>query len=72
MGHCLLWAVFFKIYRSSHNLSATLFHGESYVTIFTKLDWASFWAIFSQTHLVALFSGEPVIGRYHYLIMNIE
>jgi hypothetical protein len=27
---------------------------KSYVFIITKIDWATFWATFSQTHLVTL------------------
>jgi hypothetical protein len=30
------------------------FHRKSYVFIFTKLDWATFWATLSQTQLVTL------------------
>jgi hypothetical protein len=29
------------------------FHGTGYVFIWTKIGWATFWATFSQTHLVA-------------------
>jgi hypothetical protein len=31
------------------------------VLILTKVGWASLWAIFSQTHLVALIAVEPPI-----------
>jgi hypothetical protein len=30
------------------------FHGKSYSFMSTKMDWATFWALFSQTHLVTL------------------
>jgi hypothetical protein len=30
-------------------------HGKSYVVFSQKMDWATLWAIFSQTHPVTLF-----------------
>jgi hypothetical protein len=38
------WAILFLIYQSCSNFWATFFNG--------KMDWATFWAILSQTHLV--------------------
>jgi hypothetical protein len=32
----------------------TFSHGEGYALSFDKMHWATFWAIFSQTHLVTL------------------
>jgi hypothetical protein len=50
---------------------ATFFHGKDYVLYCQKMGWATFWAIFSQTHLVTLLvSAMPGkqkksdIGRY--------
>jgi hypothetical protein len=45
---------FCQNYRSSSNNWATFFNGKSYVSIITKIDWATFWATFSQTPLVTL------------------
>jgi hypothetical protein len=52
---CILWAVFL-IYRSMYvgQFFVPFFIGNSYVLICTS--WAKFWAIFSQTHQVALLS----------------
>jgi hypothetical protein len=46
----------FKYYISSANFCATFFHGTSYpcINFDKKLVWATFWATFSQTHLVTL------------------
>jgi hypothetical protein len=45
---------FVKNYRSSTSNLATFVHGKINVLIFTKTDWPTFWATFSQTHLVTL------------------
>jgi hypothetical protein len=37
----------------------TFFLGESTALILTKMGWATFWAIFSQTHLVTLNADKP-------------
>jgi hypothetical protein len=34
---------------------ATLFHNKGNALLLAKMYWATFWAIFSQTHLVTLF-----------------
>jgi hypothetical protein len=40
----------------SKHFWAPLFLGQGYASILTKkMDWATFWATFSQTHLVTLF-----------------
>jgi hypothetical protein len=45
---------FFENYKSSPHFGATFFRGYGYLSIITKMGWATFWAIFSQTHLVTL------------------
>jgi hypothetical protein len=59
LGDCLLWAVFL-IPKVSH-IWATLFsHGKfcAVCNLDSKMDWATLWAIFSQTHLVTLLRRE--------------
>jgi hypothetical protein len=46
----------------SASLRATFFHGTSLVLILAKNGWATFWATFSQTHLVTLV-GSLEIGH---------
>jgi hypothetical protein len=53
------WAIvyfrqFFENYRSSLDCWATFFKLLTYVLIVTKMGWAAFWAMLSQTHLVTL------------------
>jgi hypothetical protein len=43
-----------KKYRSSQKSCADIIHSYSYVLISTNIGLATFWAIFSQTHLVTL------------------
>jgi hypothetical protein len=48
---------FFENSRSSLNIWATFFHGNSFVLFFfTKKGWATFWGTLSQAHLVTLLS----------------
>jgi hypothetical protein len=54
LGNCCLWAAFLNGIISPC-FWTTLIHGKYYVLILTKMDWATFWAMFSQTHLVTLF-----------------
>jgi hypothetical protein len=43
-------------------ISGLLFSlGNIFEVFFTKMDWAKFWAIFEQTHLVTVFSGSRLI-----------
>jgi hypothetical protein len=51
---CLLWAVFKKNHRSSANFGLLFSIVRVMYTFFTKMGWATFWAIFLQTHLVTL------------------
>jgi hypothetical protein len=44
-----------KIFSSSSDFGATFFHNKMCALIMAKIGWAAFWAIFSQTHPVALF-----------------
>jgi hypothetical protein len=53
LADCLLWAVFYNC-RSSPNFLPTFFHGKRYALILTNMGWATFRAIFSQTHMVTL------------------
>jgi hypothetical protein len=53
------WAIvyfrqFSENYRSVAHILGYFFHSASYALILTKVGWAEFWAIFSQTHLVTL------------------
>jgi hypothetical protein len=41
-------------HRSKSNIGATFLQDKIYLVILTKMAWITFWAIFSQTHLVAL------------------
>jgi hypothetical protein len=45
---------FYEKYPTSPSLCAAYFQGKSYVLLLTKIGWATFWAIFEQTHLVTL------------------
>jgi hypothetical protein len=52
----------FESNTSSPNVYATLFHGKGLAFILTRMGLATFWAIFSQTHLVTLPGGTDVIA----------
>jgi hypothetical protein len=45
---------------------ATFSHGLGYAFILQKMDWATSWVIFSQTHLVALVAGNHGEECFHY------
>jgi hypothetical protein len=45
---------FFEKYSSSSNFGQIFFNSRGYVLISTKMGWATFWSIFSQTQLVTL------------------
>jgi hypothetical protein len=47
----------------AHNFGLFFNQRIDYVLILTKMGLATFWAIFSQTHLVALFSTQ-VLCKY--------
>jgi hypothetical protein len=51
LGKCLLWAGFSKITEVA-NIFWLLF--PRYALSLTKMGWATFWATFSQTHLVTV------------------
>jgi hypothetical protein len=55
LGDCLLLQ-FFENYRSSQHYIQGYFSPwlKGYAFL-SKIDWATFWAIFSQTHQVTLF-----------------
>jgi hypothetical protein len=42
-----------------------LFRNQIYVLFFTKMGWATFWAIASQTHLVALLASVFEKKSFH-------
>jgi hypothetical protein len=54
------WQIFSKIVVQSK-----MGYLKKYLLIWTKIDWARFWAIFSQNHLVTLIQANQVnrIGR---------
>jgi hypothetical protein len=54
LGDCFLWTFFEKLLESPKILGYFFSTGKSYVSILTKMDWATLWAIFSQTHPVTL------------------
>jgi hypothetical protein len=55
-----------KTAKMEHIFGTTFLRGKSYVLNFMKNGFATFWAIFSQTHLVALLS-SMYIGRLNLL-----
>jgi hypothetical protein len=59
-GDNLLWTVLENC-RSSTHFWTTLFHGKRYTLIWTKMGWATFWAIFFANS-----SGHP--GRYPEMV----
>jgi hypothetical protein len=52
LGECLLWA-FLKITKVAQ-IIVIFFSTQRVARILTKMGWATFWAIFSQTHPVTL------------------
>jgi hypothetical protein len=68
IGQLLTLGRFFENYRISTNYWATYFHGKSYVLILDKkTEWATFWVIFSQTHLVNLLAINVAHPLIYYL-----
>jgi hypothetical protein len=53
LGDCFLEQCF-ETYRGVGNVWAAFFRGTSFVLILTNMVKATFWATFSQTHLVTL------------------
>jgi hypothetical protein len=56
----------FFITEVAHILGAAFFHEISYALILAKEGWATFWAIFFQSHLVNLtifFTCQLVLGE---------
>jgi hypothetical protein len=47
-------ASFLKITEVAHKFVLIFFDSDVYALMFTKKGWATFWAIFSLTHLVTL------------------
>jgi hypothetical protein len=58
----------YRNYRSSPHFCATFFLGIGHVLIFPKGGWATFWAIFSQTHPVTLLVGHQLSS----IIVSVE
>jgi hypothetical protein len=59
MGDCLLWAVTLITEEPLIIVQLHIFHGSVYALFVNpKMGWATFWAIFSQTHLVTLLGGK--------------
>jgi hypothetical protein len=55
---------FCENYRSSANNRATFFNSKNCVLNVTKMDWATFWATFSQTRLVTLDPSFGILSDY--------
>jgi hypothetical protein len=53
LGESFLWAVFLKITEEAQ-IFYLLISVKSYVLSLAKMGWATFWAMFSRTHLVTL------------------
>jgi hypothetical protein len=53
---------FLKITKLAKKIFVYFFQDKCYVSIWTKSGWATFWAIFSQTHLVTLVKNGSVAG----------
>jgi hypothetical protein len=58
IGQSFYSGQFFVNYRSRPNFEGTFFHSE---ILQTKNGWSTFWAIFTQTHLVTL-----MLHRYDF------
>jgi hypothetical protein len=50
----ITFVIFVKNTETAISIRLLFSTAKSYVLIFTKMDWATFWATFSQTHLVTL------------------
>jgi hypothetical protein len=59
------WAIVFfgkfKNYKVGQIFWATFYHSKCFVLILTKMGWAKFWAIFSQTHVTLLTRARTII-----------
>jgi hypothetical protein len=64
LADCLLWAVFFENYRSSH-IFWLLFHGYDYAIILSKMYMAAFWAI-----VLTSSSGHPESSPPGYICVS--
>jgi hypothetical protein len=53
LGDCLLWAGFFKL-KKVDDIFRLLLPTIGYALSLQKMAWATFWAIFSLTHLLTL------------------
>jgi hypothetical protein len=51
---------FVKTTERAQNIFSTSINGKSNTFILTKMCWATFWAIFSQTRLVTLCAGKKI------------
>jgi hypothetical protein len=55
IGRLFTLASIYKNLRRSPNVFANFFNSvNSCINVYEKMGWATFWAIFSQTHLVTL------------------
>jgi hypothetical protein len=57
LGGCYLWAVFFKLKKWPNFFGYFFPRKMLRINVDLKMGWATFWAIFSQTHLVTLVGG---------------
>jgi hypothetical protein len=55
---------FWKIAEVAHIIGLLFSHGYVSALILKRMDWAAFWAILSQTHLVTLTSSERPLLLY--------
>jgi hypothetical protein len=61
----IYFGLYFETYRCNANFWTTFFYGTSYVLILTNIVWATFWATFSQTHLVTLV-------KFQWMYLNVR
>jgi hypothetical protein len=54
LGDCLLWAGFSKFTKVAKIVGPLLCTVQVMNTLLQEMGWATFWVIFSQTHLVTL------------------
>jgi hypothetical protein len=70
VGDSFLWAVFL-ITEVAQNLGLLTSTEKRSVLILTKMGWATFWAKFSQTHLVTLSAANPPNCESKQRIINV-
>jgi hypothetical protein len=61
----LFFKLLFETYWCSKKLGGSLLYFHGIINFGDKKGWATFWAIFSQTHLVTLLSPHTMRARQH-------